>query len=347
MTEYDYSPDAMEKYLTKQARIADWVDDTNHHEPANPFVPLVGERAPSETYPAYPQHHQPTPQYSYGYSQPQPQPQPQPAYYTTPQGVISPTYASSSKRPHHHHHHHHNGSHHTSGSKSLRPSPQTASAALPMSKGLIYAPTPQRSMSTPPYMAMPSAQGMMVPVAMTSPNAYIAYPAQQKQLYQPFVSPPLVQQPQVQGYPFSYVASPPAMAPAPSYSSARSHHSQAQAHSHSYSQSQSSPLQSPPNGQIYQSPPYQPTVVPINGGSGGYIVVPPGRSIQVLTQPASYASSDFELVQRPSGSESGSGSSHGHGEHSFFGHLNMKKFGTSLKGHKSRRRRERSRSDSS
>ncbi|KAF9450703.1 hypothetical protein P691DRAFT_440391 [Macrolepiota fuliginosa MF-IS2] len=38
MTEYNYSPDAYERYLATQQRIARWVDNTNQHRPSNPFV---------------------------------------------------------------------------------------------------------------------------------------------------------------------------------------------------------------------------------------------------------------------------------------------------------------------
>jgi hypothetical protein len=296
MTEYDYSPDAIERQNAKQAQIADWVDRTKQHEPANPFVPIPGEHAPSETYDPYPQPYHPRPQYPQAQYPYQFQHQPQPAFYATHQGVISPTYASSSKQ--HYHKRHHNSHHHRSGSKSLRPSPQTATAALPMGMGVSYAPTPQRSVSTPPSMTMMTSNGMVVPVAMTSTQSYFGYPAQQQQLYQPLMSPPTMQG---QGYPFPYVTSPPAMAPAYSRSSSHSHShtnsrpsSSRHSSSHSYSQSQhqlnlmpqSPPLQSPPYsapyGQVYHSPSNQPVVVPINGGSGGYVVVPAGQSVHVL-----------------------------------------------------------------
>ncbi|EIN08133.1 hypothetical protein PUNSTDRAFT_120611 [Punctularia strigosozonata HHB-11173 SS5] len=49
MTEYDYSPDAYEKYLARQQRIADWVDSTNSqaHRYKNPFVHAPSSIAPS------------------------------------------------------------------------------------------------------------------------------------------------------------------------------------------------------------------------------------------------------------------------------------------------------------
>ncbi|KAF5361940.1 hypothetical protein D9756_002015 [Leucocoprinus leucothites] len=46
MTEYDYSPEAHERYITKQYAIARWVDSTNRYEPANPFLPSEPSRSP-------------------------------------------------------------------------------------------------------------------------------------------------------------------------------------------------------------------------------------------------------------------------------------------------------------
>lgn len=47
MTEYDYSPDAYERYLATQQRIARWVDNTSRYRPSNPFVhsPTVDSQA--------------------------------------------------------------------------------------------------------------------------------------------------------------------------------------------------------------------------------------------------------------------------------------------------------------
>jgi hypothetical protein len=49
MTEYDYSPEAYEKYLATQRRIANWVSDTNAeaHRYRNPFVRSPSSIAPS------------------------------------------------------------------------------------------------------------------------------------------------------------------------------------------------------------------------------------------------------------------------------------------------------------
>ncbi|TFK42984.1 hypothetical protein BDQ12DRAFT_301932 [Crucibulum laeve] len=38
MTEYDYSPEAYERYLDKQLKIARWVDTTHQYSPSNPFT---------------------------------------------------------------------------------------------------------------------------------------------------------------------------------------------------------------------------------------------------------------------------------------------------------------------
>ena len=80
MTEYDYSPDAIERHLAKQHQIAKWVDQTAEQSPCNPFVTLPDEHPAAQTS----------------------HPQPQPAFYATPQGVISPTYSSSRKHGHGH-----------------------------------------------------------------------------------------------------------------------------------------------------------------------------------------------------------------------------------------------------
>lgn len=116
MTEYDYSPEAMERHLATQQRIARWVDNTLEHSPANPFIPLPGEHAATQ------------PQTPQSQPQPQPYPHPHPAFYTTPQGVISPTYSSS---------------HRTGSNQMHNPNPQPV---MPLG----YRPVMDRSFSTPP-----------------------------------------------------------------------------------------------------------------------------------------------------------------------------------------------------
>jgi hypothetical protein len=41
MTEYDFSPEAVDAYVKKQAKISNWVDNTSRHPPANPFTPAT------------------------------------------------------------------------------------------------------------------------------------------------------------------------------------------------------------------------------------------------------------------------------------------------------------------
>jgi len=38
MTEYDFSPEAIDAYIQKQAKISNWVNNTNRHPPANSFT---------------------------------------------------------------------------------------------------------------------------------------------------------------------------------------------------------------------------------------------------------------------------------------------------------------------
>lgn len=54
MTEYDYSPEAYERFMATQNRIAKWVDTTQQHQPRNPFTPST---------PAPPTFHQPLPRH--------------------------------------------------------------------------------------------------------------------------------------------------------------------------------------------------------------------------------------------------------------------------------------------
>jgi hypothetical protein len=81
MSEYDYSPEAIERHLATQRRIERWVDNTLEESPSDPFKPLPGEHSTTS-------HH------------PQPQPSSLPAFYATPQGVISPTYSNSHRHGH-------------------------------------------------------------------------------------------------------------------------------------------------------------------------------------------------------------------------------------------------------
>ncbi|ESK91067.1 hypothetical protein Moror_1162 [Moniliophthora roreri MCA 2997] len=41
MTEYDYSPGAIERYQEKLRSIGRWAEETSHHRPANPYLPTT------------------------------------------------------------------------------------------------------------------------------------------------------------------------------------------------------------------------------------------------------------------------------------------------------------------
>jgi hypothetical protein len=124
MTEYDYSPEAFERYLATQQRIARWVDQTLEQSPANPFIPLPpGDHSHDDDDAQMP------------YSHP-----PHPAFYATPEGVISPTYSHSRRHRHRH-----------------DSSPRGTHVVMPPG----YRPVASRSFSTPPapirnYYSLPS-----------------------------------------------------------------------------------------------------------------------------------------------------------------------------------------------
>ena len=75
MTEYDYSPEAYERYLATQTRIANWVEKTEQHRPH--FQPAVSSGSPPQlSYdpPSKPKHTPPPPPpyyYPHQYAQPQ------------------------------------------------------------------------------------------------------------------------------------------------------------------------------------------------------------------------------------------------------------------------------------
>ena len=217
MTEYDYSPGAYERHLANQARIAKWVDHTNAHPKENPFVPLPGEHLPSpapesdggysppsasqvggpsgyggqqgqmygvqqQGYPSYPS------PYGYGYQvQPQVQAQAQPAFYTTPQGLISPTYFSTStSRP--------------KGSRSRHSHKSSSSSRIPTQAQLAYPayPTPT---NTYPVSAPAAGSGSYVD-AHVAAYAY-ANGGRPGQTYVYGTSPYTAQPQQATAYPYT------------------------------------------------------------------------------------------------------------------------------------------------
>lgn len=176
MTEYDYSPDAIERHLAKQAAIANWVDRTKQHEPANPFVKLPDERARQ-----YPQHQQ-------VYDQP--------AFYPTPQGVISlpnssaHTSTSSKKNKSSPHRTSSRGLHPSSTSTTLpssrSPPPQTQSYFIspPTSpNGISYLmpqasqpPSPMQSVSVVQQHPYPVPAGSSTLAIQSTPNQPVVVP---------------------------------------------------------------------------------------------------------------------------------------------------------------------------
>ncbi|KIM40802.1 hypothetical protein M413DRAFT_168270 [Hebeloma cylindrosporum] len=367
MTEYDYSPDAVERHMAKLDGIAKWVDRTKQHEPANPFVPLPGEQriSPSDSYPQSPlqspPHIQPPPhgypssyQYQYPYqtapqSYVQPQvyypAQPQQAFYATPQGMISPTYSSMHMAPSSRHRRsRHSSSRHSSGSHSLHPSP-TSTNYLPLPTALG-----QRSYSTPPLQSNPygtsymgQQQPLMQAVGFAQPT-YTGYTTMPATGSTPAGSP-------YSAYSVPQVAMPPvsrgrskSRSRSESYSASRSSSHRSKSRPRSiYPAAPQPQVQTSPN--LYgmtmgaygaHSTPYlqptaeQPVVVPINGGVGGYDVVPAqGQGITVVPQ-QQQQQQYYDPRHKSQSYESDSGSERG----SFFGTL-----GLGRKGKKSRRRR--------
>ena len=136
MTEYDYSPDAYERHLATQEKIARWVDQTLEHSPCNPFTLLPPEE----------------------YERTQ---TPQPAFRATPQGEISPTYSTF---PRH-------GRHEQSQWRNPSRRSSTSSASLMMPQERATRPQFDRSVTSPQPQTSP---GQFFPQA-SNPGAYPVY----------------------------------------------------------------------------------------------------------------------------------------------------------------------------
>jgi len=147
MSEYDYSPEAIERHLATQQRVERWVDKTLEQSPSNPFESLPSEANENSTTTTTTTTHGQTP-----YTQSQPQP----AFYATPQGVISPTYSNLHGHGHGH---------------SQRHSPSPRPVIIPQG----YRPVMTRSFSTdstPPHPVSnfyPSASAPYTPYPNISP----------------------------------------------------------------------------------------------------------------------------------------------------------------------------------
>ena len=175
MTEYDYSPDALERYLATQTRIARWVDETEQHRPqfqhavhqhhrepsrrhrpsqiyVQPPAPPPTESSSSSSednlpplpvsapamYPAQPQAR---------YSAPPPPPPMMQMVYPTPSPQRSPYYAypaghhRTPSRSHTVRSSHHTSSHHSPAYYNMAPSPQV-SPPYSHPQQFIYSPPP-------------------------------------------------------------------------------------------------------------------------------------------------------------------------------------------------------------
>ncbi|KAJ3560898.1 hypothetical protein NP233_g10536 [Leucocoprinus birnbaumii] len=196
MTEYDYSPEAVDRYIAKQHSIARWVDNTNRYEPGNPFLPSETSGTPY---------------------------QPESLRYASPERDYEEDYHRSSSRHHRddkdrqRRPHYERYDSHTSHTGSSRKNSRSSSR-------------PHTSQAHYPSQPLPAnGQGYQYPNGQ-QPYSYFNQPAQ---------SP--------------------------------------------YSSNPSTPLTSPQPRTPYEQPPNMPTLVPINGGNGGYYIVPPkGTTFQVV-----------------------------------------------------------------
>ncbi|PBK82626.1 hypothetical protein ARMGADRAFT_731313 [Armillaria gallica] len=164
MTEYDYSPEAAERYQATMRRISRWVDDAEAHagEFKSPFVPRsdVGDddvrpqpvlsrglshRVPPPLYAPVPG---PMPPHSHGPAPPPTRPQPVPLHGPAPppshsRHTQSPTRRSSTRHSSSHHPH---SKHHSGSTLYISPTPTPTPPPVPYYPGY----------NNPYYQARPS-----------------------------------------------------------------------------------------------------------------------------------------------------------------------------------------------
>ncbi len=284
MTEYDFSPQAYERHLATQTRISSWVNETNGHSPANPFLPLPGEHGSVVS----PNPHPPSSSTTSS------------SYHTTRYGPASPSHmshSSGSSKPKHSHQTRH-------GSSSFQPSPQfgipvsvggglyTAATQAQLSQPMRIGPSSvTKSYSTPPsvmvlpYHSSPTPQNPTYFYA-TSPYApsvtgstpmqhSVTSPSHQIRT-QPFAQ---VYSP---AYSYQYQYSPPPLTP--SDTPGNIHSASPATHTGSVQSLLLSPTPSSGGVSYVQPYPHQPIVIPLGeGGKNGYIVVPAaGQQVQVI-----------------------------------------------------------------
>ncbi|KAH9888013.1 hypothetical protein C8Q73DRAFT_711766 [Cubamyces lactineus] len=133
MTEYDYSPDAYERFQAKMAGVGDWVSEQRHHAPkySNPFLTEESSSSSSSSRPhtsraddaSRHKHHQDRPQPSRSRTLPNP------ATGPSAHGHTSRAYAYAQQAPGDPHKSHHRSARSPQRSGSLPPDPRYASAS--------------------------------------------------------------------------------------------------------------------------------------------------------------------------------------------------------------------------
>ncbi|KAI0029998.1 hypothetical protein K488DRAFT_88191 [Vararia minispora EC-137] len=141
MTEYDYSPEAVERHQSKMRGIYDWVRETERATSPSSSPPRV------------------SPTYFKPRSMPMAAPIPLQMHVPQPIPQSRPRTASSNDH-HHGHHHHHPHRHHSSRSRDdghTRPRSNSASSRRPPSRSRTYSYAIQASPVPMPYGGIPVA----------------------------------------------------------------------------------------------------------------------------------------------------------------------------------------------
>lgn len=274
MTEYDYSPEAYEQHLAKQARIARWVDNTNEYTPANPFRPLPG--VPDE------------------------RSSPSPSGPRLQSDVPPAPNTSGAARRHKARHNRHQSN--------ITINPPPAALGLPLGEGLYLGGKVARQ----PQLAKPMSAGSITMTSLSPKNQWFPYRSPPfRSLTASAVQVPFGSQTQFPGYPYGQpYPSPPisSSSQSPYQPNANSVYSHAP---YASSSVQSLPLPASSTSSVvpYPQGPNQPVVLPLSGG--GFVVLPPGQQVQVLSAKNFYGT---ERIRDSSSDYSGP---------SFFGSLGM------------------------
>lgn len=190
MTEYDYSPEAYDRYLATQNRIANWVDKTEQHR-AEFQSATTGPSDLTRSGPTLYSNNSPLPRRYSGHSRPKqlvipPSPpesdsssdsyyeapwpakmhmsspamvSPQMQQISSPPPMMAPVFVTSPHKTSHHHHHHRSHDHRRSRS---HPSPVYYNVASPPQSSSYRYPT--NPGGTQGYAMMPQYGGTQMPV---------------------------------------------------------------------------------------------------------------------------------------------------------------------------------------